>query len=89
VDEWKVLMHEGWCCFSEETSVDFSGYRMYRRQADGQTIVKGGHALDNSFFNKAKDLPFFVNKEEVQSLAGALDNSWAVPHSVAMVPYQW
>ncbi|KAM0926706.1 hypothetical protein ACQ4PT_003685 [Festuca glaucescens] len=33
--------------FCEETHVDQSGYPIYRRRADGRTIVKDGHILDN------------------------------------------
>lgn len=33
--------------FSEETSVDQSGYPVYRRRADGRVVMKDGHPLDN------------------------------------------
>jgi hypothetical protein len=33
--------------FCEETSVDQSGYPVYRRRSDGRAVVKDGHILDN------------------------------------------
>jgi hypothetical protein len=33
--------------FCEETSVDQSGYPVYRRRSDGRTVVKDSHILDN------------------------------------------
>ncbi|KAM0910887.1 hypothetical protein ACQ4PT_013858 [Festuca glaucescens] len=46
-------MRDGVCskrfpkAFSEETSVDQSGYPVYRRRPDGRFVVKDGHSLDN------------------------------------------
>jgi hypothetical protein len=48
-------MKEGVCSkrfpksFSEDTSVDQSGFPVYRRRVDGRTVKKDGHYLDNKW----------------------------------------
>jgi hypothetical protein len=35
--------------FSDDTSVDQSGFPVYRRRDDGRTVMKDGHCLDNKW----------------------------------------